>query len=175
MSQNTALAVTAGVVGGIATIVFLNVSGLLIWAAFIGLACFFLSGGDQKALQSTIVTNVFGSILAWVSALVLLNVGLGASLPTGVWAGIVVGVVIVVIVLAATVPLLASIPGTVLGFAATFAFLLQTPDMMSTQELTSMSLNNAVIGVSVSLVIGAILGYVIGRITGMIAKPAPAS
>ncbi len=175
MSQNTALAVTAGVIGGIATIVFLNIAGLLIWAAFVALACFFLTGGDQKALQTTIVSNIFGVILAWVVALILVNVGVGASLPTGVFAGIVVGLAIVVIVLAANVPLLASVPGTVLGFATAFAFLVQTPEMMSTAQLTGVSLSNALIGVSASMAIGAILGFVIGQVTAMLAKPAAAA
>lgn len=170
MNSNTALAVSGGLVGGLATIVFANVAGLLIWAAFVAVACFFLTGGDQKALQTTIVCNIFGVALAWVVALILVNVTI--TLPTGVFAGILVGIAIVVIVLAAKIPFLASAPATILGFATAFAFLVQTPEMLSQATLTGMSLNNALIGVSVSMVIGAILGYVIGKATGMLASAA---
>ncbi len=175
MSQLTALALVAGVLGGIATAVSLNVPGLLIWAIFIGLACFFHSGGDNNALKNTIVGNVFGCVVATITAVVILSVPLAETLTLPIWAGIAVGVAVVVVVLAANVPTFALIPATVYGFASTFAFLLQTPDALSTANLTSPSLSgNALISVAVSLVIGAVLGYVTGKITGMIAKPAPA-
>ncbi len=176
MSQLTALALVAGVLGGIATAVSLNVPGLLIWAIFIGLACFFHSGGDNNALKNTIVGNVFGCVVATVVAVVILSLpGLAETLTLPIWAGIAVGVAVVVVVLAANVPTFASIPATVYGFAATFAFLLQTPDALSIANLTSPSLSdNALISVAVSLVIGAVLGYVTGKITAMIVKPAPA-
>ncbi len=175
MSQLTALALVAGVLGGIATAVSLNVPGLLIWAIFIGLACFFHSGGDNNALKNTIVGNVFGCVVATVVALVILSVPLADTLTLPIWAGIVVGIGCVVAVLAANVPTFASIPATVYGFAATFAFLLQTPDALTIANLTSLNFSgNALISVAVSLVIGAVLGYVAGKITAMIVKPAPA-
>ncbi len=175
MSQLTALALVAGVLGGIATAVSLNVPGLLIWAIFIGMACFFHSGGDNNALKNTIVGNVFGCVVGTITAVVILSVPLAETLTLPIWAGIAVGAAVVVVVLAANVPTFALIPATVYGFASTFAFLLQTPDALSTANLTSPSLSgNALISVAVSLVIGAVLGYVTGKITAMIAKPAPA-
>ncbi len=180
MSQLTALALVAGVVGGIATAVSLSdpgiESGLLIWAIFIGLACFFHSGGDNNALKNTIVGNVFGCVVATGVAVVILSLpDLTETLGLPIWAGIVVGVGCVVAVLAANVPTFASIPATVYGFAATFAFLLLKPDALSIANLTLPSLkDNALISVAVSLVIGAVLGYVTGKITAMIVKPAPA-
>ncbi len=183
MSQLTALALVAGVLGGIATAVSLHVPGLLIWAIFIGLACFFHSGGDNNALKNTIVGNVFGCVVATITAVVILSLpGLAETLTLPIWAGIAVGVAVVVVVLAANVPTFALIPATVYGFASTFAFLLQTPDALSIASLTSLNFSgnaplisdNALISVAVSLVIGAVLGYVTGKITAMIAKPAPA-
>lgn len=176
MSFLTTLALVAGVLGGIAAAVFLNVPGLQIWAAFIGLACFFHSGGDENALKNTIVGNLFGVVLAWITTLVILSVPLADTLTLPVWAGIAVGVAIVVLVLASKIPAFAVIPATIYGFAATFALLLTTPDTLSVASLTSASLtSNALISVGVSMVIGAVLGFVIGKITGMIAKPAAAS
>ena len=59
MSQLVALAVSIGLLGGVATILYLKV-GLLIWAGFLAWACFFHSGGNNAALQSTIICNIFG-------------------------------------------------------------------------------------------------------------------
>ena len=74
------------------------------------------------------------------------------------WAGIVVGVTVWAICYAATIKAFSVIPANVYGYAATFAFLLQTPDTLSVSNLTSLSFDNAVIAVSVSMAIGAVLG-----------------
>ncbi len=73
-------------------------------------------------------------------------------------------------VLAAHIPLLSSIPGTTYGYAATFAFLLQTPEKLTLPMLTSVSLDNALIVVVISMVIGALFGIASGKIAGALAK-----
>ena len=158
MSQMGALSLSIGVLGGIAAWVFLSLGGILIWAAFIGWACFFHMGGDNNALRNTIVGNIFGSVCAWIAAVIILSVPLADKLTLPLWAGIVVGVTVWVICYAATIKAFSSIPANVYGYAATFAFLLQTPDTLSLSNLMSPSLDNAVIAVSVSMAIGAVLG-----------------
>ena len=158
MSKMVALSLSIGVLGGIAAWAFLSVGGILIWAAFIGWACFFHMGGDNKALQNTIVGNIFGSIAAWIAAVVILAIPLADKLTLPLWAGIVVGVTVWAICYAANIKALSSIPANVYGYAATFAFLLQTPDALSLSSLLSPSLGNAVIAVSISMAIGAVLG-----------------
>ena len=158
MSKMVALSLSIGVLGGIAAWAFLSVGGILIWAAFIGWACFFHMGGDNKALQNTIVGNIFGSIAAWIAAIIILAVPLADKLTLPLWAGIVVGVTVWAICYAATIKAFSSIPANVYGYAATFAFLLQTPDALSLSSLLSPSLGNAVIAVSISMAIGAVLG-----------------
>lgn len=97
MSSLVALAVSIGVLGAIAAILCLNF-GLLIWAAFIGWACFFHSGGTPAALKLTISCNVFGAICAWVAAMVILSFPLATTLTLPVWAGIVVGITVIVVI-----------------------------------------------------------------------------
>jgi len=158
MSKMGALSLSIGILGGLAAWAFLSLGGLLIWVAFIGWACFFQLGGDNNALRNTIIGTIFGSIVAWIAAIVILAVPLADSLSLPLWAGIVVGVTVWVICYAANYKALSSIPANVYGYAATFGFLLQTPDALSLSSLLSLGLGNAVIVVSLSLAIGAALG-----------------
>src|SRR5262245_54034241 len=112
MSQLVALSVSIGLLGGIATILYLNL-GLLIWAGF------FHSGGDGNALRNTIVGNAFGAFCAWLAALIILHFPLADSLTLPVWAGIVVGLTVMAMCLAAHIKAFSVIPASVYGYAAT--------------------------------------------------------
>ena len=161
MSSLLALSVSIGVLGAIATMLFLHF-GLLIWAAFIAWACFFQTGGNMAALRSTIVCNIFGAFLAWVAAIAILGFPHGAlGLP--VWAGLMVGLTVLVVCLASQVPALSSIPASVYGYAAVFAYLLQTPDAMSLARLFSATTANALVIVGLSMIIGALFGLASGK------------
>lgn len=167
MSQLSKLSLSIAVLGAVATWLFLSVGGILIWAAFIGWGCYFHNGGDNAALKTTIINNVFGSLCATVAALLILAIPLANTLTLPVWAGIAVGVLVWVLCMAANVKALSSIPSGVYGFAATFAFLLQTPDKLSIPALTSLSLNNGFIVVSVSMIIGVIFGFASSKLAAM--------
>ena len=172
MSSLVALSVSIGVLGGIATILYLNV-GLLIWAGFLAWACYFHAGGNDAALKNTIVCNIFGSLCAWVAALVILSFPLADSLTLPVWAGIVVGLTVMGMCLAAHVPALSAIPASVYGYAATFAYLLQTPNALTRENLTSASFANAFLIVAVSMALGAIFGMVSGKVGAALTAKAP--
>lgn len=170
MSQLVALAVSIGLLGGVATILYLKV-GLLIWAGFLAWACFFHSGGNNAALQSTIICNAFGAFCAWVAAMILVSVPIAdmAGLPVG--PGIVVGVTVFVLVLASQVKAFSTIPASVYGYAATFAFLLANPGTNLTKEaLTSAGMGNAFIIVVVSMILGALFGFASGKMAGALKK-----
>jgi len=163
MNAIVATAVSVGVLGGIATWLFLSVGSILIWAAFAAWACYFHSGGDQAALKSTIICNILGVVAAWVAALVILAIPLAEVLTLPVWAGIVVIITVAIYILLAQVEVFASVPGTTYGYACTFAYLLQTPDKLNLDTLTSVTMSNALIVVIVSMVIGAIFAFVSGK------------
>ena len=163
MNAIVATAVSVGVLGGIATWLFLSIGSILIWAAFAAWACYFHSGGDQAALKSTIICNILGGVAAWVAALVILAIPLAEVLTLPVWAGIVVIITVAIYILLAQVEVFASVPGTTYGYACTFAFLLQTPDKLNIDTLTSVTMSNALIVVVISMVIGAIFAFVSGK------------
>lgn len=171
MSQLVALSVSIGLLGGIATILYLNL-GLLIWAGFIAWACFFHSGGDGNALRNTIVGNAFGAFCAWVAAVNILSFPLADSLTLPVWAGIVVGLTVMAMCLAAHIKAFSVIPASVYGYAATFAYLLQTADTMTKDKLMSASMANALLVVIISMAIGALFGLASGKLGGALAAKA---
>ena len=162
MNAIVATAVSVGVLGGIAAWLFLSVGSILIWAAFAAWACYFHSGGDQAALKSTIICNILGVVAAWVAALVILAIPLAEVLTLPVWAGVVVIITVAIYILLAQVEVFASVPGTTYGYACTFAYLLQTPDKLNLDTLTSVTMSNALIVVIISMVIGAIFAFVSG-------------
>ena len=163
MSQLVALSVSIGLLGGIATFLYLKL-GLLIWAGFIAWACFFHSGGDTNALKNTIVGNAFGAIMAWVAALIILSFPVADSIGLPAWAAIVVGLTVLVLCLAAHIKAFSSIPASVYGYAAVFAYLLQTADSLTKDKLMSGSMANALIIVVVSMALGAIFGLISGKV-----------
>jgi len=171
MSQLVALSVSIGVLGGIATILYLKM-GLLIWAGFIAWACFFHSGGDSNAFRNTVICNAYGAVWAWVAALIILSFPMADSLGLPVWAGIVVGLTVLGLCLGAHIKAFSSIPAGVYGYAAVFAYLLQTADSMTKDKLMSGSMGNALILVFVSMLVGAIFGLVSGKVGGALTKKA---
>ena len=165
MNSLNALAISISVLGALATFLALGpLSGVyLIWAAFVAWGAFFALGADVAALQKLIVCGIFGALVAWMVAVVILTVPLAGTLGLPLWAALVVGAGVVVVVLAANVPALATIPATVFGFASSFAYLLQTPEVLKPEVLMSLSLKNSLIVISLSLVAGAAFGLLSAR------------
>ena len=167
MSANTALAVSVGVLGAIATWLFLGPLGgaLAIWAAFIAWGCFFHCGGTESGLQSAILNNVAGAIIAGITLFVATQTGLADSLGLPVWAAICVGVGVAVMVLLSNVEIFSAVPAQVYGFASVVAYTLMKDGAGS---LTAASLENPVVVVILSMIIGAIFGYVSEKLAGML-------
>ena len=165
MSANTALAVSVGVLGAIATWLFLGPLGgaLAIWAAFIAWGCYFHCGGKEQGLQSTIVNNAAGALIAGITLMVA-GAAIGGSLPAAVWPAICVGLGVAAMVLLANVPMFSVIPAQVYGFASVAAY-----SLMKGGSMTAMSLENPVVVVILSMAIGAVFGYVSEKLAGMLA------
>jgi hypothetical protein len=165
MSSNTALAISVGVLGAIATYLFLGPLGgaLAIWAAFIAWGCYFHCGGKEQGLQSSIINNAVGAI---VGGLTLMAAGatVGGSLPAAVWPAICVGIGVAAMVLLANIPLFSSIPAQVYGFAAVVAYAL-----MKGGPMTAASMENPVVVIILSMAIGAVFGYVSEKVAGILA------
>jgi len=175
MSALVALAVSIGVLGAVATFLYLTF-GLAIWAGFIAWACFFHSGGDEKALTRTIAGNLFGAACAWVAAMRILKLPMADSLGLPLWASIVVGVTVLVMVLASQVPALSVIPASVYGYAALFAYLLQTAEAMVVGKLLGFDVrSNPFLVVALSMVLGALFGWASAKLAGTLTAKQPAT
>lgn len=174
MSLITALAISIGVLGGLATYLVLGPAaaiGLQIWAVFLAWGCFYHCGGKEAGLRITIVHAIFGAVAAWVALMLIVHVPLAATLTLPVWAGICVGLLVVVVVLAANNPAFAVIPAAVYGFAATAAYALLATKL---DTLTSPSMANPLIAVVASMIVGALFGYVSEKLAGALATPSVA-
>jgi hypothetical protein len=148
------LALSVGLLGFIATWIVLSTSVFLIWAAFIAWACFFQSGGDAKAFRTTIVSNLFGVVVAWTTALAV------ASFPgVPAWSAGIVGISITLYILAAHIPAFSSIPAVTYGYASTFAFLTLSPTAFTPSAMLSATGQNALIVVPFSMIVGACFAY----------------
>jgi Protein of unknown function (DUF1097) len=167
MSSNTALAISVGVLGAIATWLFLGPLGgaLAIWAAFIAWGCYFHCGGKEQGLQSAIVNNAAGAVIGGLTLLAA-GAAIGGSLPAAVWPAICVGIGVAAMVLLANMPMFSVIPAQVYGFAAVVAYTLMKD---AGGSLTAVSMENPVVVVILSMIIGAAFGYVSEKLAGMLA------
>ena len=168
MSSNTALAISVGVLGAIATWLFLGPLGgaLAIWAAFIAWGCYFHCGGKEQGLQSAIVNNAAGAVIGGLTLLAA-GAAIGASLPAAVWPAICVGIGVAAMVLLANLPMFSVIPAQVYGFASVVAYTLMTAD--GAANLTAGSMANPVVVIILSMIVGAVFGYVSEKLAGMLA------
>ncbi|MGH8132367.1 MAG: DUF1097 domain-containing protein [Steroidobacteraceae bacterium] len=163
MTKLLALSISIAVLGGIWAYLALGpLSGfLLVWAGFIGWACFFHSGADNKALAKTVIGTAWGALVAWVAFLIIVHAPVPA-LGT-VWPAIVVGVTVFFLVIVASVDLLSVVPANVYGYAALVAYTLHQPSAAPStgplQNLLSPSFANPLILLIVSMVVGALFGY----------------
>lgn len=168
MDLVTALAVSIGLLGGVATYLYLSDFwglGLQIWAAFIAWASFYHCGGKVQGFTSSILANLWGVVWGALTLIAFSNLDFG--LPAPIWAGICVAIGVGLMILGAKIPIFSAIPATVYGYAATVAFALLTNTVASLVEPTL--LNPAAI-VAISMIGGAIFGLISEAFAGAIAK-----
>lgn len=139
---------------------------LAIWAAFIAWGCFFHCGGSETGLSSAILGNIAGAIIAGITLWVATQTGIGAKIGLPIWAGLCVGVGVAVMVLLANIPAFAAIPAQVYGFASVVALTLLGN---GAGKLTDVSMDNPVVVIIISMIVGAIFGWVSEKVAGMLA------
>src|SRR5690606_22113786 len=88
----------------------------LVWVSFIAWGCHFHSGGGVKGMTTAIVCMSFGALIGMLSVMFANNVLGGLDVPVAL--GIAVGLGAATICLASKIPLLATIPASVYGFAS---------------------------------------------------------
>ncbi|MEX3010060.1 DUF1097 domain-containing protein [Hoeflea sp. TYP-13] len=163
-----ALAVSIGLLGGVATYLFLTVGAIQIWVGFIAWASFYHCGGGTDGLKKSLAANIWGAFVGFVALLAITKISV--AMPGVLWASIVVAVTAFVLVLAAKFEPLGAIPASVYGYAAIAGY-----GLMSGASLTEGSLANPLACVIISLILGGIFGIVSEKLAGvMTAKSQPA-
>lgn len=168
MALLDALTVSIGVLAFIAVWLFLGPFGghLQIWAAFIAWGCYYHCGGKTSGLQNTIVSNVYGAVVGWISLYIALLVVPLGGVPL---AAVIVAIGVALLVIVAKIPMFATIPANVYGFAAIAGYTLDTPKMFSQVGLTTGGWSNPFVSIVLSMIIGALFGYASDRIGSTLA------
>ncbi len=168
MNKLTALSLSIGGLAGLATFLAVGpLSGLFfIWAATIAWAAYFTLGANREAAQNTATCGIFGVVMAWAAAVLITGISPDTALGFPFMAALIVAVSVVVMCLAAVIPAFSAIPVSVLGYSATFAFLLQTPDKLTKDVLLGVSMDNPLLIIPISLVIGIGFGIWSANLAG---------
>lgn len=161
MDLITALAVSIGLLGGVATYLFLTIGTIQIWAAFIGWGSFFHCGGGMDGLKKSLLANIWGAVMAFVALLLITQVNIG--LPGPLWPAIAVGITVFVLILGAKIEAFAAIPAGVYGYAATAGYAL-----LSGASILEFNLANPLICIVVSMAIGAVFGVISEKVAGVL-------
>jgi hypothetical protein len=166
MDKLTALSLSIAGLAGFATFLAVGPANgvFLIWAATIPWAGYFFLGANREALINMLVCGIFGIVMAWITALLLTETSQTAAPGFAVMAAITVAVSVAVMCLAAKLPQLSTIPASVLGYSSTFAYLLQTPEKLDQALLLSPSLDNALVVITLSFIVGTYLGQLSGQL-----------
>ncbi len=166
MSKATALSVSIAVLGALWAYLALGplAGSVLVWAGFIAWGAFFHSGGDDAALQKTIVGMIYGAVVAGICLQLVGTNPLG--LEGAVGPAIYVGVTVFFLVIVSGVNLLSCVPANVYGFAATAGYALTS----NNTAVTATDLTNPVLLVALSSVLGTIFGMVSGKVAGALGK-----
>lgn len=157
----TALAVSIGLLGAVATYLFLTIGTIQIWIGFIGWASFYHCGGGADGLRKSIGANIWGVVMAYIALLLITQVDPG--LPGPLWPSIVVGVTAAILVLGAKIDAFSVIPATVYGYAATAGY-----GLLSGASVTTFNLANPLICAILSLVIGGLFGILSEKFAGIL-------
>ncbi len=156
-----ALAVSVGLLAVVDTWLFVGPLAAflpgLVWISFIAWGCHFHSGGGAKGSTTAIVGMSFGAIVGMVAVML----AGGALAGLGILAApVAVGLGAAVICLASAIPLLATVPASVYGFAAIAGPIL----------LADMTPAEAIVPTIVSVIIGAAFGYVSEMLANALTK-----
>jgi hypothetical protein len=163
MSSYIALVISVGVLAVAATWLFFSVDPVVaahmqVWQAFIAWGCHYHCGGKITGTRNTILCMSFGAVVGMTAG--LLANGPFASLGQFA-APVAVGLGAAVICLASKIPLLATIPASVYGFASIAGLFLLGQGMTPTSALLPTIL---------SVIVGAAFGYVSEALAGALTK-----
>jgi hypothetical protein len=166
LSSLPAAAMAAALVAAASVLAFSELPMLFVWAAFIGWASYDHSGATASAAIRSSAALVFGVVMAWLVAIIVVARLLPASATAST--ALAAGIASFLIVMASRWAMLSLVPATFYGFAATFACLSLSPGAFTVEALTALAWKNALFSVPASLLIGTGLGIVHGWLAGLL-------
>ena len=165
--MKNALGVSLGITALIWTYLALNViPGVLVWAGFIAWGAYFTVG--KNALTKTISATFFGGIMAAIAVAIVAL--LDDYLAVGMAAPIAVGITVYGLT---SVNKLPNVPANVIGYAATFAYLLlgggfDDALIMESGNLYAPELANPIVTSAISFIFGAVFGLISEKVAGLL-------
>jgi hypothetical protein len=167
LSSLSASALAAALVAAASVLAFSYLSDLFVWAAFIGWASYDQTGASTQAAVRSSAALVFGAVMAWIVAIVVVTGALPPSVP--LTTAISAGIASFLIVIASRMSYFSVVPATFYGFASTFAYLSLAPGAFTIGAMTTPGWRNAILSVPISLLIGTGLGMVHGWLAKVLA------
>ncbi|TRW80948.1 DUF1097 domain-containing protein [Mycolicibacterium sp. 018/SC-01/001] len=165
MDSRSALTLSIGVLGGVAVAFTAEVITVPIWVVFLAWASFFFVGGGVSGWIRSVSSNLVGIVIACASLYAAYLMG-GGLLVTAV----AVGVGSAVMVQASWVPLLATTPAVVVGFASTVSTVAGRGN-----DVTVTTISHPGLVAAVACILGASFGLLSEYLaTAMTKKSAPA-
>jgi len=160
--QHLALSLSVGVIGGISAFLWMSVlsSVYILWVGFIAWGLFFKNGGDNNALKMTITAGIYGAVLAGLFFVLMGAMPIGGDLNIPIW----IAITVFVLIFGTQIPIFGCAPTAVCGYAACAGYCLLAVDGQMIPMISSVELNNPVVTVSLSIIIGAVFGMVSGKI-----------
>jgi hypothetical protein len=120
-----------------------------------------MDGGVNRtqAYFSTITHIGLGAFAAWLSILAILHNPLTGELGSQLWGPVLIGAVIAVLSKMGVMARFCVTPAIIYGYASVFAFA-STPERFVLDTLLSLSFQNALVAIVISIILGASAGYV---------------
>ena len=162
-----ATALAAAIVAAISVLAFAWIPASLLWAAFIGWACYDQSGADAQAWRRSSAGLVFGVVMAGAVAMVVASNALPVGVPVAT--AVCAAIASFLIVTGSAVLTQGAVAAAFYGFASTFAFVGLAPGASTIAAMTSFSASNALLVVPTSLLVGTLLGVLHGRLAKALA------
>ncbi|MGD9657638.1 MAG: DUF1097 domain-containing protein [Methylocystis sp.] len=159
MYNDALRAAVVGVAAGVLAFLALGPTsafGLQVWALLIGWASFLLLGGGLDGLRRSAIHSLFGACLAVGALIFATHQPEALGVEFAVWAALGVALTVALVTLAARLPILSSIPASLLGYVSVLVATL--PDYRI-ERILSPSIENPVLGAVASLIVGALFAY----------------
>lgn len=171
----TAVTMSSIVLTAVIVLLMQQIAVLPMWPLVIAWACFFHLGGAEdagSAIRSVFISTVFGVLMGWLSALIIMINPAPELVPGNLWAAGVIATAVGIISVCAYWKTLSITPVCIYGYAATWGFL-DVPGRFDWSVLTAFSWQNVILVLPAAIAIGCAFAWVNARMVGMLVRSAP--